>query len=363
MPEHEAARLLTGAGATSTTCRCRACSTPRSSAAPTRRRPSPPSTPTRPRRSTACRSAVLTFDDVRGGGDDRRHGATSAARARQCVLRRRPGRDRDRRVEGRGRRARVNSSMSTTTSHGHAGGEPRPRSPTPSTECTRSWTRTSWPSAPRPTTPSSTTCSRPRPTSSPRRSPQHRYLAVPIEEHGGSVASWDPVQQAMTIWISTPGHAHRRPGSASWACSGSILPRGARDRRRRRRHVRAEDQRGREEHRAHACGEDRRPPREVDRRPLGEPGRSATRAGGKKPKCRARRRRTHPRRRASITWSDAGAYTGGPGVVGPQGPPMIVRFLTGPYRIARAGGSSTTASTNTMRGAYRGPVDVRDGRP
>ena len=35
---------------------------------------------------------------------------------------------------------------------------------------------------------------------------------------------------------------------------------------------------------------------------------------------------------------------------------MIVRFLTGPYRIAKAGGSSTTASTNTMRrGAYRGP--------
>jgi len=54
--------------------------------------------------------------------------------------------------------------------------------------------------------------------------------------------------------------------------------------------------------------------------------------------------------------SDAGAYAGGPGVVGPAGPPMIVRFITGPYRIAKAGGSSTTATTNTMRrGAYRGP--------
>ena len=173
-------------------------------------------------------------------------------------------------------------------------------------------------------------------------------------ETRGIVASWDPVQQAMTIWISTQGAHMARDHFAG--VLGLDPPRV---------HVIVGDVGG-------AFGQKINVGREETALAL------AARVVARPVKWIEDRWENlvaapHARwEEAEVSValdddglilgarvdhvSDAGAYAGGPGVVGPAGPPMIVRFLTGPYRIAKAGGSSTTASTNTMRrGAYRGP--------
>ena len=192
----------------------------------------------------------------RGGGDDRRHGAASPARARQRVLRRRPGRDRRRRVAraGRGRvRARARplrrdpalvrarAAIADTEHRVHpeldsnivAIGASADDPELDEVFATAAHVVTETIS-------------------------QHRYLAVPMETRG-IVASWDPVQQAMTIWISTQGAHMARDHFAG--VLGLDPPRGARDRRRRRRRVRAEDQRRARGDRARARGARRRPAR------------------------------------------------------------------------------------------------------
>jgi aerobic carbon-monoxide dehydrogenase large subunit len=182
---------------------------------------------------------------------------------------------------------------------------------------------------------------------------QHRYLAVPMETRG-IVASWDRVQQAMAIWISTQGAHMARDHFAG--VLGVDPPRV---------HVIVGDvggafgqkiNIGREETAiALAARVVARPVKWIEDR--WENLVAAPHARWEEAEVSvALDDEGHILAARVDHVSDAGAYAGGPGVVGPSGPPMIVRFLTGPYRVAKAGGSSTTAATNTMRrGAYRGP--------
>ena len=182
---------------------------------------------------------------------------------------------------------------------------------------------------------------------------QHRYLAVPMETRG-VVASWDPSQQEMSIWISTQGAHMARDHFAG--VLGLDPPRV---------HVIVGDVGG-------AFGQKINVGREetaiaLAARVLARPVKwiedrwenlvSAPHARWEEAEASfALDDDGHILGARVDHVSDAGAYAGGPGVVGGGALPMIVRLLSGPYRVAHVGGSSTTSATNTSRrGAYRGP--------
>jgi carbon-monoxide dehydrogenase large subunit len=182
---------------------------------------------------------------------------------------------------------------------------------------------------------------------------QHRYLAVPMETRG-VVASWEPARDEMTIWLSTQGAHMARDHFAN--VLGLAAPRV---------HVVVGDvggafgqkiNVGREETAvALASRALRRPVKWIEDRwenlvaaphARWEEAEAVLALDGEGRIVAARADHV----------ADAGAYAGGPGAAGMPGLPMIVRFLGGPYRVPRVGGSSATAITNTSRrGAYRGP--------
>lgn len=176
---------------------------------------------------------------------------------------------------------------------------------------------------------------------------QHRYLAVPMETRG-AVASWDPARQSLTMWLSSQGaHAARDHFARFLGVATSKV------------HVIVPDVGG-------AFGQKINVGREETAVAL------ASRLIGRPVKWAEDRWENlvaAPHSRAeeaevSIALDgdgtvvamqvehidDLGAYSPGGGGAG------ILRFLPGPYKVGKMGGSSTSVITNTSRrGAYRGP--------
>jgi carbon-monoxide dehydrogenase large subunit len=176
---------------------------------------------------------------------------------------------------------------------------------------------------------------------------QHRYVAVPMETRG-LVASWDPGRGDMTIWISSQGaHAARDHFARVLGMATSKV------------HVVVPDVGG-------AFGQKINVGREETALAL------AARLLGRPVKWSEDRYENlvaAPHSRAeeaevSVALDDdgailamrvehiddLGAYSAGGGGA------SILRFLPGPYKVGKVGGSSTSVITNTSRrGAYRGP--------
>ena len=176
---------------------------------------------------------------------------------------------------------------------------------------------------------------------------QHRYIAVPMETRG-AVASWDPARGDMTIWISSQGaHAARDHFARFLGLPVAKV------------HVIVPDVGG-------AFGQKINVGREETALAL------AARLLGRPVKWSEDRYENlvaAPHSRAeeaevsvaldddgTITAmqvehiDDLGAYSSGGGGA------SILRFLPGPYKVGKMGGSSTSVITNTSRrGAYRGP--------
>jgi carbon-monoxide dehydrogenase large subunit len=177
---------------------------------------------------------------------------------------------------------------------------------------------------------------------------QHRYIAVPMETRG-AVASWDPARGDMTIWISSQGaHAARDHFARFLGLPASKV------------HVIVPDVGG-------AFGLKISVGREETALAL------AARTLSHSVKWTEDRWENlvaAPHARAdeaevSVALDahgnilamqvehidDLGAYAAGGG-----GGASILRYLPGPYRVQKMGGSSTSVITNTSRrGAYRGP--------
>jgi aerobic carbon-monoxide dehydrogenase large subunit len=176
---------------------------------------------------------------------------------------------------------------------------------------------------------------------------QHRYLAVPMETRG-AVASWDPSRSEMTVWISSQGAHAARDHFAQFLglATGKV-------------HVIVPDVGG-------AFGQKISVGREetalvLAARVLGRPVKwSEDRYENLVAASHARAEEAE----VSVALDDdgtilamqvehiddLGAYSAGGGM------PSILRFLPGPYKVGKVGGSSTSVITNTSRrGAYRGP--------
>jgi carbon-monoxide dehydrogenase large subunit len=176
---------------------------------------------------------------------------------------------------------------------------------------------------------------------------QHRYVAVPMETRG-SVAEWNPARGDVTIWISSQGaHAARDHFANVLGLPVAKV------------HVIVPDVGG-------AFGQKISVGREETVVAL------ASRALGRPIKWSEDRWENlvaapHSRsEEAEVSIAldadggilamqvehidDVGAYSAGGGGA------SILRFLPGPYKVGRMGGSSTSVITNTSRrGAYRGP--------
>jgi carbon-monoxide dehydrogenase large subunit len=176
---------------------------------------------------------------------------------------------------------------------------------------------------------------------------QHRYVAVPMETRG-AVGSWDPARREMTVWISSQGAHAARDHFANFLGVA-----------RNKVHVIVPDVGG-------AFGQKINVGREETALVL------AARLLGRPVKWSEDRwenlvAASHSRAEeaeVSVALDDAGAIvamqvehiedvgayaTGGGGA-------SILRFLPGPYKVGKVGGSSTSVITNTSRrGAYRGP--------
>jgi carbon-monoxide dehydrogenase large subunit len=176
---------------------------------------------------------------------------------------------------------------------------------------------------------------------------QHRYLAVPMETRG-AVASWNPADHEMTVWISSQGaHAARDHFARFLGLPVAKV------------HVIVGDVGG-------AFGQKINVGREETALAL------AARALGRPVKWIEDRYEnlvaaSHSRAeeaKVSIALDadgrmlamdvhhvdDLGAYSAGGGGA------SILRFLPGPYKVEKVGGSCTSVITNTARrGAYRGP--------
>jgi carbon-monoxide dehydrogenase large subunit len=176
---------------------------------------------------------------------------------------------------------------------------------------------------------------------------QHRYIAVPMETRG-AVASWEPARGEMTVWISSQGaHAARDHFARFLGLPTNKV------------HVIVPDVGG-------AFGQKINVGREETALVL------ASRALGRPvkwvedrwenlvaaPHSRAEEAEVSVALDADGTIvamqvehiDDLGAYSAGGGGA------SILRFLPGPYKVGKVGGSSTSVITNTSRrGAYRGP--------
>ena len=176
---------------------------------------------------------------------------------------------------------------------------------------------------------------------------QQRYIAVPMETRG-AVASWDPGRGNMSIWISSQG-AH---GARDHFANILGLPVA-------KVHVIVPDVGG-------AFGQKINVGREetalaLAARLLGRPVKwSEDRYENlvAAPHSRAEEAEVSIALDADGTFlamqvehiDDLGAYSAGGGGA------SILRFLPGPYKVGKVGGSSTSVITNTSRrGAYRGP--------
>jgi carbon-monoxide dehydrogenase large subunit len=176
---------------------------------------------------------------------------------------------------------------------------------------------------------------------------QQRYIAVPMETRG-AVASWDPGRGNMTIWISSQGaHAARDHFALFLGLPVAKV------------HVIVPDVGG-------AFGQKINVGREetavaLAARLLGRPVKwSEDRYENlvAAPHSRAEEAEVSIALDAEGAMlamqvqhiDDLGAYSAGGGGA------SILRFLPGPYKVGRVGGSSTSVITNTSRrGAYRGP--------
>ncbi|HXY95260.1 MAG TPA: xanthine dehydrogenase family protein molybdopterin-binding subunit [Acidimicrobiia bacterium] len=176
---------------------------------------------------------------------------------------------------------------------------------------------------------------------------QHRYIAVPMETRG-ALASWDPARGEMTVWISSQGaHSARDHFAHILGLATNKV------------HVIVPDVGG-------AFGQKINVGREetalsLAARVLARPVKwSEDRYENlvAAPHSRAEEAEVSIALDADATIvamqvehiDDVGAYsTGGGGA-------SILRFLPGPYKVGKMGGSSTSVITNTSRrGAYRGP--------
>ena len=176
---------------------------------------------------------------------------------------------------------------------------------------------------------------------------QHRYIAVPMETRG-AVASWDPARGSLEVWISSQGaHAAREHFARFLGLPVTKV------------HVVVPDVGG-------AFGQKINVGREETALGL------AARLVGRPVKWTEDRYENlvaapHSRvEEAEVSVAidddgaitamqvehidDLGAYSAGGGGA------SILRFLPGPYKVGKVGGSSTSVITNTSRrGAYRGP--------